>query len=120
MGLAGSPALGVRQCVGKEHVVKRMNRTYGSSGLKIKQLCCGPHDMFHNLEFKNVLKGWSAEGRLCNMHTERALAALRHEVQGKAPFIETVMSAGYVGQARQAHTQHGGHDPRVLTAPPCR
>lgn len=82
---------------------------------KVKGLAGSADALMRHEPLLGAIDAWSRQGRLCNMHTERLLAAIRKATASKAPVAERLISAGTLSQVSTLHRRCGGHDPRKVT-----
>ena len=72
--------------------------------------------LFDDVRFPFILLAWADGTKLCNMHMERLLAALRDTLPTfGAPDVERVSASGLLTQSRTAHKQAGGRPVGVVT-----
>ena len=72
--------------------------------------------LLDNVRFPLVLLAWVDGTKLCSMHIERLLAALRNSLpKFGAPDVERASASGLLTQWRTAHKQAGGRPVGVVT-----
>jgi hypothetical protein len=84
---------------------------------KVYRLFGSPAALKSSVVFRQAIRLWAKNQKVCNMHVERLLALIKKASSSCGyVHIERMMGAGFLTQLLVAHKNAGGSDPRNITA----